>query len=286
MTYISEGGKKKKGVKVTVSNSDNNRNQLIEHLYAVLNTEMEKPYEEIDADFIEVCVELILELQGKNFTLSNEEIEELVRKIPFVEVADFEAIQQSKKKKLKKRKILLIAAIIAILCTLLAVISSGRFVDYWHSVMNEKFGSVFNVPVGETYTEDNEEFFYAGNSVKYTSVQNFFEKEDYDVLLPNKLPADIELIDINILNYDNSIIVHFNSVITAYDIHLDVQLPQKIIDIANETVTINGLICYIYQSDSLNTVQIYFEHNGNYYLIGGTNRQILLDIIENLEELK
>ena len=269
-----------------MSNSDNNKNQLIEHLYAVLNTEMEKPYEEIDADFIEACVELILELQGKNFTLSNEEIEELVRKIPFVEVANFETIQQSKKKKLKKRKILLIAAIIAILCTLLAVISSGRFVDYWHSVMNEKFGSVHDTPVGDKYSEGNVEAGYLGKLIVYTDTNQFYNKENYDVLLPKKLPENINLIGVQVSKTDRTIYVSFDSVITSYEIMLDTLLPQNIIDITNDTVVINNLICYIYRLDDMNSVQIYFEHNENYYSIGGTDEQILLDIIENLEELK
>lgn len=273
-----------KGVKVTVSNSDNNKNQLIEHLYAVLNTEMEKPYEEIDADFIEVCVELILELQGKNFTLSNEEIEELVRKIPFVEVADFEAIQQSKKKKLKKRKILLIAAIIAILCTLLAVISSGRFVDYWHSVMNEKFGSVHDTPVGEKHTEGNVEFDSFGKPIIYSNADDFYINEDYNVLLPDKLPNDIKLTNITIIELDKTIMASFNSIITSYEIYLDTQLPQVINDNVKEIIVLNSLTCYIDRMNDSVSVQIYFEHNGNYYTISGTDEQILLDIIENLEE--
>ncbi len=275
-----------KGVKGTVSNPESNKNQLIEHLYAVLNTEMEKPYEEIDADFIEACVELILELQGKNFTLSNEEIEELVRKIPFVEVADFEATRQSKKKKIKKRKILLIAAIIAILCTLLAVISSGRFVDYWHSVMNEKFGSVHDTPVGEEYTKGNEEFFNQGKPVRYTNAQEFFANENYDVLIPVELPNGIKLTDILVSNTENSIIASFDSVITAYEVYLDTNLPQEITGISNKTMITNNFTCYICRFDDINSVQIYFEHNNNYYNITGTDEQILLDIIENLEEYK
>ncbi len=273
-----------KGVKVTVNNPESNKNQLIEHLYAVLNTEMEKPYEEIDADFIEVCVELILELQGKNFTLSNEEIEELVRKIPFVKVADFKAIQQNKKKKIKKRKILLIAAIIAILCTLLAVITSGRFVDYWHSIMNEKFGSVHNTPVGENFTEGNEEFGIYGKTFIYTNTIDFYANENYDVLLPNKLPSDINIINISLIKLDKTIFVSFNSTITSYEIMLETLLPQEIKNNVKETTVINSLTCYIDRMSDSNNIQIYFEHKGNYYSIGGTDEQILLEIIENLEE--
>ena len=108
-----------------MSNSKHSKEQLIEHLYAVMNAETEKPYEEIDADFIEACVELILELQGKNFTLSNEEVEEQVRKIPFVDIVDFEANHKKKNKRIKKKKILLIAAIIAVIFAFLTILSSG-----------------------------------------------------------------------------------------------------------------------------------------------------------------
>ena len=261
--------------------SEDNKNQLIEHLYAVLNTEMEKPYAEIDTDFIEACVELILELQEKNFTLSNEEIENLVRKIPFVDAVDFIPSQQ---KKIKKRKILLIAAIIAILSTLLAVITSGRFIDYWHRVMNDKFGSVFNVPIGEEYVDGNDEFGYLGESVIYTDLNDFYKKEQLDVLIPSSLPNEINIVAILVTEFDNSVLVSFDSIITSYEIHLNTEIPEAIPLNLQKVHTKNNLICYVDKLEGTDTIQIYFEHNGNYYIIGGTNEQILLNIIENLEE--
>lgn len=259
--------------------------KLIEHLNSVINYEVEKPYTEMDADLVEACVELALELQGKNYTLSNEEIEEKVSKIPFADTNDVISVPQ-RKKKITKRKILLIAAIIAILCTLLTIISSGRFVEYWHSIMNEKFGAVFSAPIGEKFTEENVEAGYLGKPEYYTDIDDFYANEQYDVLLPDKLPEEIDLIGIQIVEGDKCIFAFFNSIITSYEIKLNTPLPQKIAQNINKTVLSNNISCYIDRFEDINSVQIYFEHNGNFYSIGGTDEQILLNIIENLEDLQ
>ena len=260
-------------------------NKLIRHLNSIINHEVEKPYTEMDADLVEACVELSLELQGKNYTLSNEELEEKVRKIPFVDTKEILNAAQ-KKRKINKRKILLIAAIVAILCAVLMVMSSGRFVDYWHSVMNEKFGSVFNVPVGEKYSEGSKEFIHNGESIIYEDIESFFKYEDYDVLLPNKLPKGIDFMNIHVIKFDDIITVSFESVITSYDIYLNASVPQIVKDTTYSYTTKNNLICYIERMDDIGMVQIHFEYNGNYYNISGTDEQILLGVIENLEEYK
>ena len=261
-------------------------NKLIMHLNSIINHEVEKPYTEMDADLVEACVELSLELQGKNYTLSNEQLEEKVRKIPFVDTKEILNAAQKKRKKINKRKILLIAAIVAILCAVLMVMSSGRFVDYWHSVMNEKFGSVFNVPVGEEYSEGDAEFTYNGKNIIYKDIETFFEKENYNVLLPAELNNEINIIDIMVTKPDNTIVVSFDSVITAYKVCFDATIPQIVKDTAETYITTNNLVCYIERMQDIGMVQIHFEYNGNYYNISGTDEQILLGVIENLEEYK
>ena len=260
--------------------------KYIEHLNGIINYEVEKPYKEMDADLVEACVELSLELQGKNFTLSNEELEEKVRKIPFVDIAEITAIQQNKRKKIKKKRILLIAAIIAILCAILAVFAIGYHLDYFHSILKDKFGTVFNAPVGETMIEGNDEFINTGSNNLYTDVNSFYKNEKYDVLLPNKLPDGIELTNIVIFENYRNITASFSAEISSYEVYLEKSIPQTILDVANETIDINTHTCYVCRFDDVNSVQVYFEHNGNYYSIGGTNEQILLDVIRNLEEYK
>lgn len=266
--------------------NSNSKQALIRLLTFIRDCEAEKPLDEINMGLIEACVKLLLKLQKKEIVFTTEQIKERVRKIPFVLTPDFGGETTKKVKKYTtKKKILLVAAIIAILCALLAVISIGHNIDYWHSVMNEKSGSVFNVPVGEEFVDGNDEFIHTGDSVKYTKTDKFFENEPYDVLIPTKLPDTIGLVDIMITSSTNTITVSFDAVITAYEIQLNTPLPQSIPE-SLKNVKTNNLSCYIDTLEGSNIVQIYFEYNGNFYAIGGTDEQILLDVIENLEEYK
>ncbi len=265
---------------------NNSTKKHIEHLNAIINHEVEKPYKEMDADLVEACVELSLELQGKNFTLSSQELEEKVRKIPFVDIAEIKAIQQNEHKKTNKKKILLIAAIIAILCAVLAVFATGHFLDYWHKVLNDKFGKVIDAPVGETMVVGNDEHVLASKDTIYKNIKSFIKNENVNLLLPGKLPGEIEITDITHVKYDNTIYVGFNSDVSSFVIYLGEAIPQIIKDTSNKYETSNKLLCYIERLDDVGIVQMHFDHNGNHYTISGTSEQILLDIIENLEEYK
>lgn len=261
------------------------KNKHIEQLDAIINYEVEKPYEEMDADLIEACVELSLELQEKNFTLSDEELEKKVRKIPFVDISDIKAIQQEKRRKINK-KILLIAAIITILLAILAVFTVGHYVEDIHTVLKDTFGTVFNTPISEKLFINDDEITYNGLPGSYENIDEFCQKEKIAILFPDKLPNGIEFVKISITHSDKTIAACFSKEVTSYEICLDETIPQIIKDTADSYHTDSGLLCYIERMDDVGIVQVYFEHNGNYYLIGGTKEQILLDIIENLEEYK
>lgn len=274
-----------KGVSIAMDKKEST-NKLIMHLNSIINHEVEKPYTEMDADLVEACVELSLELQGKNYTLSNEELEEKVRKIPFVDTKEFLNAAQKKRKKINKRKILLIAAIIAILCTLLTIISSGYNFDDIHRIMREKFGSVFNVPIGESQISGDIEYGNLGGYNTYTSVQDFFRNESYDVLMPGKLTNGVEVTDIFVVQQQKELIVSFDTCITEFIITLHSTLNPIAKESADDIIDIEGLCCYIKRIDDVGNIQIDFEHNGNCYSISGTDEQILLGVIENLEEYK
>ena len=260
--------------------------KLIEFFEFLLNEEISKPLGEMNSETVDDYISILLHLQGKKAELSSEYIDEQVRKIPFVDIADIRDIQQKKRKKIKKKKILLIAAIIAILLAILAVFSTGHYIENIHRFMKDTFGTVHDAPVGENILVDDKVFVNNGTPTLYANIDDFCKKEKIAVLVPDKLPNGIEFVNISITNSDKTIIVCYSKGITSYEIYLDKVIPQTIHDITNETVTINGLTCYICRFDDINATQVYFEHNKNYYSIGGTNEQILLDIIENLEEYK
>ena len=270
-----------------MSNTRKDTDRLIAQLYAVLNREIEKPREEMDADLLEACTELILELQGKNFTLSNEEIEERVRKIPFVDIADINNAAQTKRKKIRKRRILLIAAVIAILITLLTIMTSGSELNKMHEFFNEKFGAVYNVPVGIPFMDGDDEHLHLGKDTHYESVEDFRKNESYNILLPSEDSTKaFELTDITVMHSINQIIVSFDKTINSFEITLGSGVPQWVLDNVENTTEINGILCYVDDMEDVPIVQIYFEHNGNFYNIGANSpdKQLLLQLIEILEE--
>ena len=120
------------------------KQRLTSYISFVRDCELEKPINEINEEIVGACVKLLLKLQGKKVAFTTEQIKEKVRKIPVVLHADTSnKTNPNVRKHINKKKILLIAAIIALLCAILAVFSIGYNIDYWHAVMNDKFGSVF-----------------------------------------------------------------------------------------------------------------------------------------------
>ena len=103
-----------------------NEAEFIKKLEMLYELEMQKPLKAIDTDFIDDIVSLTIELKGLRTELTPEEVEEKVRKIPFVEIATLNTTPESVKgraTKVKSHKILLIAAIISILVAIFTITS-------------------------------------------------------------------------------------------------------------------------------------------------------------------
>lgn len=261
------------------------KQRLTSYISFVRDCELEKPINEINEEIVGACVKLLLKLQGKEVAFTTEQIKEKVRKIPVVLHADTSnKTNPNVRKHINKKKILLIAAIIALLCAILAVFSIGYNMEYWHSVMDDKFGSVLNIPVDQIFSIGEKEFVNTGASVFYDNTDDFRKKENFNVLLPSNLPDNISLRRIQISEAEDIIYLSFDNVITSYEININTKLQKELLVNSDSYTTDNGLLCYIFKINNTDIVQIYFEYNGNTYTIGGTNKQTLLDIINNLEE--
>ena len=74
-----------------------NEAEFIKKLEMLYELEMQKPLKAIDTDFIDDIVSLTIELKGLRTELTPEEVEEKVRKIPFVEIATLNTTPESVK---------------------------------------------------------------------------------------------------------------------------------------------------------------------------------------------
>ncbi len=269
-----------------MENNINSKEKLIAYLSLIRDQETEKPLDEADNDLIKACVELLLELQGKEVTLSTEDIEELVRKIPFADTERIKTVNaKGKVRKFKKKKILLIAAVIAILVAILSIVSIA-FEWNIFDALKDKFGTVANAPAGVEQQENGITFERLGKDKMYNNVEEALEKENLDILIPNNLPngLEIEMIKEFELDGTNECVISFNDENLSCLIKHNTDIPFDVYENNNGIININNLKCYIIQKDDVGLVQIYFTHNNKFYKYTYNDKQVLLEIIENLEE--
>lgn len=277
-----------KGANKPMKNKYKNNADAIKYLSALCDKEVQKPVEEMDCELIESTVELLLKLQSKKVSLTEKEIEEKVRKIPFTESSDnvkeFK-VNKNVRTKTTQRRILLIAAVIAILVAILSFVSVAFEWDI-HDIMKEKFGSVHSVPVGEEQIDNGVTFINNGKSKTYNSLEKLRASEELDILLPKNLPNNIKAETIFISNDKTykRIDITFSDENLFFAVVLNSDIPKGNKEICNQMITINSIDYYISNLTDVNTNIVEFVYNGNYYSITSNDMQILLDIIENLEE--
>jgi hypothetical protein len=270
-------------------NSDNQ--EFIKKLELLRDLEAEKPVEEMDVSLVMACVELILELRGETVNFTPEEVEEKVRKIPFVEeTTTLNTPPQSVKgrsTKVKSRKILLIAAIISILIAIFAV-TSIAFEWNIFDELKEKFGTVAETPINEEIDVDGISVFVRGENKNYANIEQALMNENIDILFPKKLPEGIVLKEIVafVENGEEKIHCSFNDSKLTLSVAFETIVPNNIKSVATEKLFVNDLECYLIDASDVSVVQIYFEYAGNLYRLKYNNKQDLLEIIENLMELQ
>lgn len=269
------------------NNSDNQ--EFIKKLELLRDLEAEKPVEEMDVSLVKACVELILELRGETVNFTPEEVEEKVRKIPFVEeTTTLNTPPQSVKgrsTKVKSRKILLIAAIISILIAIFAV-SSIAFDWNIFDELKEKFGTVFNVPANQEMEMSGITVGSNGKSKFYDNVEDALKSENIDVLYPAKLPENVTLNRILVYeeNEKDKVSFAFSDEELQYTVILNQSLQDDIKSVASEVERINSINCYIITKPDIGITQIHFEYNGNAYKLIYNDKQELIEIIDNLKE--
>ena len=269
-----------------MENNINSKEKLIAYLSLIRDQETEKPLDEADNDLIKACVELLLELQGKEVTLSTEDIEELVRKIPFADTEMIKTVNaKGKVRKFKKKKILLIAAVIAILVAILSIVSIA-FEWNIFDALKDKFGTVANAPAGVEQQENGITFYRLDKNKKYKSIEDALEQEDIDILFTRNIPNGLSFRIIKVFenNGIEEVFISFSDENLSCEIKLNSSIPNEVFKIYNETIDINNLKCYVIEKDDASLVQIYFSHNNNTYIYTYNDKQVLLEIIEKLEE--
>lgn len=254
--------------------------KLIELLLFIRHKELKKPFDEMDHDLITACTELLLDLQNIEVTLSPEEIKERVKNIPFIETIDTKAVKS--KRKTNKKRILLIAAIISILIAILSIASIG---SEWNmfDILIDKFGRVSGAPSGVEFYENGVSYWVDGKSRGYSSFDEWSKNEHTDILLPKEFPNGLTLKRILIGTegeYEQTVFSFVEGL--SYTVTRNAPIPQGVLD--NVTpIAIGNTEVYIEDLTHVNSYQVHFLYKGDYYFIFHSDKQQVLEIINNLE---
>jgi len=270
-------------------NSDNQ--EFIKKLELLRDLESEKPVEEMDVSLVMACVELILELRGETVNFTPEEVEEKVRKIPFVEETTTlntppESVK-GRSTKVKSRKILLIAAIISILIAIFAITSIAFEWNIFDELKN-RFGTVADTPVNEELEIDGISVYMYGENKDYTSLEEAIEAINLGIVYPTELPNDLVLKKIMLSSFESKekLVFSFNDTNFTYTILFSEGVSEDIKSVSTDILKIHNFNCYVIDMPDLAQVQICFEYEENLYTLNYNNKQDLIKVIENLKELK
>lgn len=270
-------------------NSDNR--EFIKKLELLRDLEAEKPVEEMDVSLVKACVELILELRGETVNFTPEEVEEKVRKIPFVEeTTTLNTPPKSVKgrsTKVKSRKILLIAAIISILIAIFAVTSIAFDWNIFDELKN-RFGTVANAPVNEKIDVDGITVISYGENKYFVTLEEFFKDEKMQILYLTEIPTGITLEQVVVQQVDlkEEIVFVFDDINFSYSVTFNKCVSDDIKNTSTEILQKDGRIYYITDMEDIAMTQICFDHNGDFYCLSYNNKQVLIETIENLKELQ
>ena len=260
--------------------------KLIEFFEFLLDKEISKPLGEMNSEAVDNYIKILLDLQDKHMELSPEYIDEQVRKIFHPEeTAPPEAVKTTKKQ-INKKKVWLVAACIAILVALFSIVSVANDWNVF-DFLSEKFGSVHSAPIEEEQDFNGVSIIHHGKTTTHSTIEEALKSKEIDVLYPALLPNDIEIKEI-ILYQDagsNKLVYNFTDPILYLAISFSTPISKSIIEDATEIETNKSLIYYICDMPEMSCTQIWFEYKGNSYMFSHTDKEVLIEIIENLEEI-
>lgn len=265
------------------------KGKLIEFFQFLLNKEIDKPLGEMNSEAVDNYIKILLHLQDNHIELSSEFINEQVRKIFRKEdtITVIPDTVKTKKNYFNKKKVWLVAACIAILVALFSIISVANDWNVF-DFLTEKFGSVHSSPVEEEVDFNGVTITNHGKRTKYKTIEDAMKGENLDVLYPTLLPDDTSIDNIIIYeeNNEKKLIFIFDNVNLNSEIYMDKSLEQSTKDEATEIITIDDLECYVCEMSDISLTQISFEYKGNKYLFSYTDKVKLIELVENLEEIK
>ena len=249
--------------------------EKVAYLFDIIHEEVSKPWDEVDQELVAACSECA-EKYNQNVApaLTEDDVEQ--RLVEF---------KQNYGKKVRKptrtnwvRKAAIIAAAAVLTCMLTLTVAARAF--GFHSVGEFALFAVNNLFPGGSVSEEKITYIYNGESVNYSSLEEWQKKENLDMMYPSILPYGVHIerilrqdqVDgtstwVYVLN-DTTFSIRINSyqsIITSNDSWI-------------EYVTTSGLVFYVMHEKQA------VHYSGKYeYIIQGNNFELLETVMEGMK---
>ena len=255
---------KKAGRILPMNKPQKESQRLASWLADAIMTEMAKPEEEIDVEFVESCENLLNTIMGEK-KLTDEEIEVRVNKI-----MEKRTKPRSVPKKRKTAFIAIIAAVVVLLSGITVCATTP---------ISQYILKTLDLGLNESVSGEGIVYSYGGKSINYESIEDFLDAEDLKICYPEKFAYDIDLTQIFTSEKKDQTIFTFNDSRIAYEIfynkEIDITQLQE-----SEIIEYNNFSFYICDSDS--TKFAYFIINNDLYVLNCDSEDKLLEMIYSL----
>lgn len=243
------------------------RAEMIQWLGDAIRTETEKPFDEIDHDFVDECSCLLVELMGNTAVMSEEEIAERMAKLNPDTVS---VVPKKSRIKLKRMWKIAIAAAV-VLCMGITVLAVPA--------LRVALMTALKLDIGESVEADGITYTYAGVEQSYTSIEELLKSEDLDFLPPLLQSKTLKLEKILCIGETNTTVLCFNDASIIYEIWTDNTDISSYI--ANTTVyCFNGYTTYVATINTSGSPKYY-----SYTQIENDIHNIVSDNLESIELL-
>lgn len=244
------------------------RAEMIRWLGDAISTETEKPFEEIDYDFVEECGQLLDELMGKSAAMSEEEIANRIEKLnPDTTYAV--------RKKIRGKKLWKIAVAAAVvLCMSMTVMA----VPAWRQVVLTAIG----LDVGKAVNENGITYTHTGEIKVYSDMDELIEAEKLDILSYRDTDNNLLITNIDYISDISRTIITFNDPTINFQIQHNVSIIND--NDTYEKITTSYFEAYIVEKFDRGATKYnsYFIYNNDTYSIYCSDKSQLLLILNSL----
>ena len=244
------------------------RAEMIEWLGNAISAETEKPFEDIDYDFVDECGQLLDELIGVNHITEEEAAKKAAR-------LNSKSNKREKKFLKPRRLIRILVAAAIVMCMSVTVLAIPQ--------LRVMILQALKLDVGETISNNEISYTHIGKSSYYSSIDELISQNNLDILSFGTLPDGITVSSVIYIDDSDTTVITFTNPTINYQILHNISDSIKN---NSEKYTTALFDAYLFQIELNGSIEYYsyFCYHNSTYIINCKSQTTLMSILNELKE--